>query len=324
MRNHLIVASMLFLLAPLSAFAAFDVDLKYGSKGDSVTELQEFLTDQEVYTGPITGNFYALTQSALARFQAQEGIFPAAGYFGSKTRKRVNEMLSTPLSEEDEAPAQNTGTYGVKPEVYVPKTITLPNGSVAEIDNNGKIIKYIFQEPQGPVVIYVQAPSPIPAPQPIPPPVVVPAPVVPTSTPEVQIPAPIPAPTFKIGFFNITNTGVTINSESPVAIQALQLSLSYTYSKTYSLAADVNNYNAPVYYPNIGLYNSSWNFVTPLDLALNDIGYNPQATSPISFTFSVVDVDGKVAKSKPFGWTLNGVFSLNMFRQPHWADSMSF
>lgn len=91
------------LLAPISAFASFDTNLTYGSHGDSVTELQEFLTDQKVYNGPITGNFYSLTLAAVKLFQSKEGITPVSGYVGPITRGVISDILSAPDSEGNAA-----------------------------------------------------------------------------------------------------------------------------------------------------------------------------------------------------------------------------
>ena len=76
---------------PLVSFAAFDRDLFNGMKGGAdITELQEFLTSENVYSGPVTGNFFNLTQDAVKKFQEREGIIPARGYFGALTRARAN------------------------------------------------------------------------------------------------------------------------------------------------------------------------------------------------------------------------------------------
>lgn len=85
-----------FFMAPFGAFAAgFERDLSYGILNDAdVTRLQEFLKSQSVYSGPVTGNFFSLTQEGVKRFQAREGITPVLGYFGPKTRSRANEILS--------------------------------------------------------------------------------------------------------------------------------------------------------------------------------------------------------------------------------------
>lgn len=107
MKNTLIL-SLLVLALPLTSLAAFDVNLKYGSKGDAVIELQEFLTDQGVYSGPITGNFYSLTRSGVKKFQQVNGISPVSGYFGPLSRAKANELLN--LEEDTTQEVAQTGT----------------------------------------------------------------------------------------------------------------------------------------------------------------------------------------------------------------------
>ena len=76
-----------------SASASFTMDLTLGSSGAEVTALQNWLISKG-YSIPAgaTGYFGAQTQSALAAYQAANGISPAAGYFGPITRAKVNAM----------------------------------------------------------------------------------------------------------------------------------------------------------------------------------------------------------------------------------------
>ncbi len=88
------IAAAVGLLFPFFAFASFDTNLHYGSIGQDVTALQEFLTQQGVYSGPISGNFYSLTLAGVRAFQKAEGIVPVSGYFGPITRSAVNQILA--------------------------------------------------------------------------------------------------------------------------------------------------------------------------------------------------------------------------------------
>lgn len=96
MARKILYLGFISLFFPLAALAAsFDRDLYFGMAGDAdVTRLQEFLRDQEVYSGPITGSFFTLTREGVQKFQRKEKIEPSAGYFGPKTRVRANELLS--------------------------------------------------------------------------------------------------------------------------------------------------------------------------------------------------------------------------------------
>lgn len=79
----------------------FTRDLKLGSTGDDVKELQKFLNDKGFTialrgagaVGHETKTFGKLTQDALKRAQKGWAIKPASGYFGSKTRAYVNDLI---------------------------------------------------------------------------------------------------------------------------------------------------------------------------------------------------------------------------------------
>lgn len=104
MNKILKLALVTALFVPFFASAqtvAFGTNLSYGSTGADVIALQEFLTDQQVYTGPISGNFYSLTLAAVKRFQKAEGISPVSGYVGPITRGTINTLIVAPDSEED-------------------------------------------------------------------------------------------------------------------------------------------------------------------------------------------------------------------------------
>lgn len=96
MRKYfLIVIAAVMGIAPHVILAAsFERDLFFGLSNDAeVIRLQEFLRDQGIYKGPVTGGFFALTREAVKKFQQEKDILPAAGYFGPKTRAIVNAVL---------------------------------------------------------------------------------------------------------------------------------------------------------------------------------------------------------------------------------------
>ena len=90
---------MVDLIAP-PARAAFARNLEVGMTGDDVMGLQVFLNTHGYViaaSGPgspgnETTKFGGLTRAALVKFQKANGISPAAGYFGPKTRAVVNGM----------------------------------------------------------------------------------------------------------------------------------------------------------------------------------------------------------------------------------------
>lgn len=58
--------------------------------GDVVTQLQNRLTAEGVYSGPITGYFGQFTLTAVKAYQKKEGIVPVSGLVGPLTRAQLN------------------------------------------------------------------------------------------------------------------------------------------------------------------------------------------------------------------------------------------
>lgn len=68
---------------------AFDRNLTYGSRGDDVMQLQQFLVDQGSLNATPTGYFGSATRSALARWQVDKGIITnvaSGGMLGARSR----------------------------------------------------------------------------------------------------------------------------------------------------------------------------------------------------------------------------------------------
>lgn len=197
-----VLCAMILAMAfapPSFVFASFDRDLFYGLRSDpDVEELQEFLTSQGVYSGPITGNFFSLTLAAVKKFQATNGILPSAGYFGPKTRLYVNGTLAKEISEQLSQGEQEVGSVALSENLsalqaepkdnavtLLQKQIqllqqqidelaksntrhTLPSGVVT--DSQGNII-YQPPPPQTTTIIYqALPPPPATASAPVPPP----------------------------------------------------------------------------------------------------------------------------------------------------------
>lgn len=66
--------------------------LGYGVRNDDVTELQNRLTAEGVYFGPITGYFGPLTTQGVKNFQKKYGI-SQVGLVGPQTRARLNSKM---------------------------------------------------------------------------------------------------------------------------------------------------------------------------------------------------------------------------------------
>ncbi len=92
----LVISVLLSNTFIVRAETLFMEDLYFGIKNNSdVIKLQNFLTSQKIYSGPITGNFLSLTLEGVKKFQENHNIIPIAGYFGPVTRKKANEIISS-------------------------------------------------------------------------------------------------------------------------------------------------------------------------------------------------------------------------------------
>ncbi len=97
---------------------SFTSDLTVGSRGADVNALQQLLINKGYLTAVSapTGYFGSLTQAALGKFQAANGIHPAAGYFGPITRAFVNSMsVGTTTTTTTSYPAGCTSSSGYSP-----------------------------------------------------------------------------------------------------------------------------------------------------------------------------------------------------------------
>ena len=97
----IISAIAISLLSVSVASAAITSSLQLGSSGPQVTELQTYLaTDTNIYPqGLVTGYFGSLTQAAVQRFQAAQGIVSSGtpsttgyGRVGPLTMARINAL----------------------------------------------------------------------------------------------------------------------------------------------------------------------------------------------------------------------------------------
>src|SRR3989338_4311110 len=81
--------------APSTTGCSFTRDLTIGSQGSDVTCLQNYLTSTGHFTfsGGSTGYFGSITRTAVAAWQAANGVAPAVGYFGAISRARYSSMV---------------------------------------------------------------------------------------------------------------------------------------------------------------------------------------------------------------------------------------
>lgn len=170
---HIVLLVASFIIPSIS-FASIDTNLKYGSRGVAVTELQDFLIAKGFLSGQTSGNFFSLTRKAVIAYQASVGL-PATGYVGPMTRSKINDDLSIANAPAVSAEITETGTTtptqanpltplisgcssttgfstttgtscsGVTTNATptVNRTMTLQNGSVVEVDANGSITRFV-------------------------------------------------------------------------------------------------------------------------------------------------------------------------------------
>ncbi len=130
--------------------------LTMGSSGAQVTALQNFL-DGNGYDIPAgaTGYFGGQTQAALMAFQAENGVSPAAGYYGSVTEAKVASMLrpatpSTPATPATPSTPVTTGLQGGAGSVQDYNLISgLSGEEVGEKENDVKVAGLEIEADEG-------------------------------------------------------------------------------------------------------------------------------------------------------------------------------
>lgn len=83
----------LLLLVPLVSSAEIKSDLRQGSRGPEVIELQNFLITNKYLAGEATGNYFNLTRKAVTLFQKANSI-SQTGNVGPVTRAKIKSFLS--------------------------------------------------------------------------------------------------------------------------------------------------------------------------------------------------------------------------------------
>jgi peptidoglycan hydrolase-like protein with peptidoglycan-binding domain len=118
---------------PQGSAVLFNTDLTIGSTGSDVTALQQWLVARgylQMPAGVAYGYFGPITQSAVARYQAEAGISPAAGYFGPITRARLNAMATQPGTVPGTTPGTTPGTGITTPGVEGTLTVSSSNSGL--------------------------------------------------------------------------------------------------------------------------------------------------------------------------------------------------
>ncbi|MDE1941208.1 MAG: peptidoglycan-binding protein, partial [Patescibacteria group bacterium] len=93
MKKYSVILITIIISVPFGSDASINSNLNYGSTGEQVIELQQFLIKENYLKASATGDFYSLTLRAVKAFQKANDI-SATGYVGPLTRAAVNSWSS--------------------------------------------------------------------------------------------------------------------------------------------------------------------------------------------------------------------------------------
>lgn len=251
---------MSFTLVHADTNTLFNNNLYWGIHQNSqdVLKLQQFLTDQGLYSGPVTGNFLSMTSAAVQAFQIKEGIAPVTGYFGPLSRTRANEILTSQTQYAGQAVVTPPTSTTTEPAVSSPLTtdnatmlqarVNALFGKVWDLQNKIKQQKQKNWTPPTPT----PAPAPLPTPTPVPAPTPIPTPTPVTPPTPIPTPTPVPAPA-------PLPTPAPVSGE--VRIQAYTTSYTY-WDNTPPGSADISN---PIIHTKAG---GTGTYTDPITLAV--------------------------------------------------------
>lgn len=144
--KKIILPLIILSIAGFANAYTFQRDLKVGSTGEDVKQLQIYLNNYSPQTqvsysgsgskGNETNYFGTLTQQALSRFQNLSNINPAVGYFGPVTRDFINKNQNSENTQKTTIKNENYEDLGffVSKKTIQPKEI-LYVGSQTDLTN---------------------------------------------------------------------------------------------------------------------------------------------------------------------------------------------
>jgi uncharacterized surface protein with fasciclin (FAS1) repeats len=88
-----ITLATLTMFSTSSAFAVseYNTNIGFGSRGENVVQLQNFLSEKGYLSSQNRGYFGAMTRAALIKFQKENGLH-GTGFFGPLTREKVRSV----------------------------------------------------------------------------------------------------------------------------------------------------------------------------------------------------------------------------------------
>lgn len=101
---------LVILISAMLPAAVLAENLRYGSRGDKVKELQQKLKRWGYYTGSIDGIFGSGTQAAVKKFQKKNGL-TADGIVGPKTAAALGMNLTSSSSSSGSSSSSSGDLY---------------------------------------------------------------------------------------------------------------------------------------------------------------------------------------------------------------------
>jgi hypothetical protein len=159
------IGFLVFAITPALTFASIDTNLKYGSRGQEVIELQEFLISHSFLKGSPSGNFYSLTRNAVIAYQKSINV-TSSGFVGPLTRTQINSALAIAYTISNTAEVAETKK--ITPSIDISKQPNEPlKQQVVEQQNTTQVTNQFVtnivpsqiqtQKVQGPAEISIQS-----------------------------------------------------------------------------------------------------------------------------------------------------------------------
>ena len=109
-RTIAVLMVLVILISAMLPAAVLAENLRYGSRGDKVKELQQKLKRWVYYTGSIDGIFGSGTQAAVKNFQKKNGL-TADGIVGPKTAAALGMNLTSSSSSSGSSSSSSGDLY---------------------------------------------------------------------------------------------------------------------------------------------------------------------------------------------------------------------
>lgn len=109
-RTIAVLMVLVILISSMLPAAVLAENLRYGSRGDKVKELQQKLKRWGYYTGSIDGIFGSGTQAAVKNFQKKNGL-TADGIVGPKTAAALGMNLTSSSSSSGSSSSSSGDLY---------------------------------------------------------------------------------------------------------------------------------------------------------------------------------------------------------------------